>query len=598
MPLKGILAAEVKRFVSDNPSLEGQDESEQFQMYSLFHLLKEYFVEWEDIVGGIVDDGDDFGIDAIYSFVDGKIMNSIDDLEDNFSDKSRVIIRIVQTKKGSGFSEATLAKLKEGLEMIFDVSSETLKGNPKFNERAEIVRKLWEKFHTNKNDDVKIYIDYVCSGDTKNANDKVQDKKRNTEIFLRKMGLKSAKVNLIGSGELHSLSISQGTYSKVLVAEGSIVHNEESASEDDITDSMGTGEYILIVDGHKFFEFITDGQREIENRIFEANVRDYQGERKEVINNIKNTISSDKRSNFWRMNNGVTILASNISNRGNTKFRLENYQIINGCQTAFSIYETLSSGETGKFELVVKLIITKGAEIDLEVIQATNSQIPIEPIVFKAQSEIHIAIERYLQDGINKIYYERRSNFYRRRGIAASKIIGPKKLFQIIRSIYFQKPCTSKRSPTEFFREEADSIFNPNYEFLYYRIACILFLKTVTLSSEYKKRHNLTEHGISVINNGVLPIARILFSLLVESGDKVDMTDKNSELIKKSDEYIDQINGLGVEGNGLFDKAFGVLTSSVQNYIGQKGGDKTVTNILRTQDLEDKYIPERVRAIL
>ena len=598
MPLKGILAAELRQFVSDNPSLEGQGEPEQFQMYSLFHRLKEYSVELEDITGGIVDDADDFGVDAIYAFVDGKIMNSVDDVEEFFSNKSRVTIRVIQTKNGSGFKEGVLAKLKEGVEEIFDPNESELRGNAKFKNRAEIVRKLWGKFYTGGNEDVKIFIDYICSGDKKNANDKVQRKKLEIERSLKSKGLRSVEVNITGSGELIALSDLQGTYNKVLIAENSIVHNVGNSTEDDFADSMSNGEYILIVDGNKFFDFITDAQGAIEERIFERNVRDYQGPKKEVIKNIQSTLKSEKRSNFWRMNNGVTILASRISNKGDTAFRLENYQIINGCQTAFSIYEVLSNGAVGKFELVVKLVTTNETEIALEIIQATNSQISVEATAFNAQSKIHKLIEADLKDGDDKIYYERRSNFYRRRGVSTNKIVGPKKLFQIIRSIYFQKPCSSRRNPTEFFKKENDSIFNPDYEFLYYKIACILFLKTVVLSNKYKKKYDLDDYEIAIISNGIMPIARILFSLLVNSEDKVDMLDRNSELINNSECYMDRIKDLGIEKDGLFDKAFRVLVSSVGNCMGQDGEGKTVANVLKSNELEETYIPRAVKAAL
>ena len=80
MPLKGIIFEKIKNFIKDNSDLENKSESEQFQIFSLFHLLKGYELDMEDIFLGIVEGGDDYGIDAIYSLIDGHIINSPEDI--------------------------------------------------------------------------------------------------------------------------------------------------------------------------------------------------------------------------------------------------------------------------------------------------------------------------------------------------------------------------------------------------------------------------------------------------------------------------------------------------------------------------------------
>ncbi|MBI3027679.1 hypothetical protein HYY70_06225 [Candidatus Woesearchaeota archaeon] len=81
MPLKGIIFEKIKHFVGSYPDLQNKSESEQFQIFCLFHLLKEYEMDCEDLLLGITEGGDDFGIDAIYSLIDGHVINSIDEIE-------------------------------------------------------------------------------------------------------------------------------------------------------------------------------------------------------------------------------------------------------------------------------------------------------------------------------------------------------------------------------------------------------------------------------------------------------------------------------------------------------------------------------------
>ena len=92
----------------------------------------------EDIFLGIVEGGDDYGIDAIYSLIDGHIINSPEDIIQFLNNQSQILIKIIQTKKETGFGEEALLKLKDGLENIFDINK-ALCGNTEFNERSNIV---------------------------------------------------------------------------------------------------------------------------------------------------------------------------------------------------------------------------------------------------------------------------------------------------------------------------------------------------------------------------------------------------------------------------------------------------------------------------
>ena len=128
MPLKGIIQERIKNFTGAYPDLFEKSESDKFQVFSLFNILKDESLDFEQILLGIVDGGDDYGIDALYSFIDGHIINSLDEIEDFFNAQSQVKFRILQIKRETGFKEETLLKLKDGLENIFNLEQE-LKGN-------------------------------------------------------------------------------------------------------------------------------------------------------------------------------------------------------------------------------------------------------------------------------------------------------------------------------------------------------------------------------------------------------------------------------------------------------------------------------------
>ena len=58
-----------------------------------------------------------------------------------------------------------------------------------------------------------------------------------------------------------------------------------------------------------FFDFIVDENGELLIQLFEANVRDYQGE-VEVNKAIQTSLDNDSGEDFWWLNNGVSIVAT------------------------------------------------------------------------------------------------------------------------------------------------------------------------------------------------------------------------------------------------------------------------------------------------
>ena len=538
----------------------------------------------EDIFLGIVEGGDDYGIDAIYSLIDGHIINSPEDIIQFLNNQSQILIKIIQTKKETGFGEEALLKLKDGLENIFDINK-ALCGNTKFNERSNIVRELWKKWHESGNkNSFDVVIEYVSLGKKEDINHKVVDKKNKVLEFLAYIGLKTSILNFIDQKDIFDISSIQ-KYHKIL--------NTLNSIEYDFEHNTSVRGYIAIVDGREFYKFITDDNDKIEDKIFESNVRDYQEDKKDVIINIKNTLNSTRKSNFWCMNNGITILSSKIEPKRHT-FRLEDYQVINGCQTSYSIWEVLKDNKELKdFEIVVKLVETDDEDTALEIIQATNSQIPIDPTSIKSQERVHKTIEEFLKSGKDIVYYERRKNFYKRRNYPINKIIDPKRLFQVMRGTYFKKPSSSRRNPTEFFNKEHEAVFNLNYDLLYFKFACNLFLKVVQLIKNYKKDYELDDFELVVANNGALHITRILLPLILGNDLQVKLNNKSHKLIKDYEKYIKMVNELNVEEKGLFMDATDILERSITQF-SEKEGKFPIPNVVKNQDLDEKYLNKEI----
>lgn len=67
-------------------------------------------------------------------------------------------------------------------------------------------------------------------------------------------------------------------------------------------------------------------------------MRDWQ-DYNPVNSEMKQTLASDTlRARFALMNNGVTIIAKTLRTTGN-RFYIEDYQIVNGCQTSHVLFD-------------------------------------------------------------------------------------------------------------------------------------------------------------------------------------------------------------------------------------------------------------------
>ena len=94
--------------------------------------------------------------------------------------------------------------------------------------------------------------------------------------------------------------------------------------------------YIGTLELKEYLKLIVDDLGNIKRGIFYDNVRDFQGEN-DVNLSIEKTLRSNKSGRLAVLNNGITIVTKTLTVARND-FSLEDYQIVNGCQTSHVIY--------------------------------------------------------------------------------------------------------------------------------------------------------------------------------------------------------------------------------------------------------------------
>ena len=152
--------------------------------------------------------------------------------------------------------------------------------------------------------------------------------------------------------------------------------------------------YIGYLPLHEFKKLIVDQAGDLKKGVFYDNVRDFKGESNPVNSDIAQTLQSAHPEQLVILNNGITIVAKNITQSRNT-FRLRDYQIVNGCQTSHVIYYNLDRIHIDKVGIPVKIIATEDESITNELIKATNNQTEVEREELLALSDFQKRLEEY-----------------------------------------------------------------------------------------------------------------------------------------------------------------------------------------------------------
>jgi hypothetical protein len=253
-----------------------------------------------------------------------------------------------------------------------------------------------------------------------------------------------------------------------------------------------------------YFDFLVGKTGHLQKHLLDANVRDYQGENQvnqEIQASLKNAAGKE---DFWWLNNGITILASQATSSGAKVLTIENPYVVNGLQTSNEIYKYFTDpGYTEpkeKRHILVRIIKADSAESRDRIIKATNSQTAISPASLRATDPIHRKIEEYLKDF--GLFYDRRKNFYKNEGKAITKIISIGLMAQSIIAVVLRLPHYARARPSTLLKDDDDykSIFDPKRPYELYKSCLLLIQKTdaamklPAANLEQRHRNNLRFH--------------------------------------------------------------------------------------------------------
>lgn len=435
-----------------------------FNLFSCEQILKDFDLSYDELNDGIMEGGNDGGNDAIYTFINGELLE--EDTDYNGLKKDIVIdLVVIQSKNTSGFSEEAINKFTASAKDLLNLSTEldSLKATYKKEVRKKIqlfknaYLRLASKFP-------KLNINYYYSTLGSDVHPNV---KRKVDQLIATINSNINDCNItfefIGIEQLLSLARKKPVTVKNLNIEGTPITTKD-------------GGYIALISLPNYYDFITENNKLLKS-FFDANVRDYQG-RIEVNKAIGQTLQNPTGEDFWWLNNGVTITTSKAT-LASQSLTIEDPQIVNGLQSSHEIFHHFNTGGSKDDErkIMVRVIKPSDEKSRLKVIKATNSQTLVPIASLRATDDIHLNIEDYFLS--KNLFYDRRKNYYKNAGKPAEQIISIPLLSQVITAIVLKEPDNSRARPSTLIKNDEDykRIFSKDYDIDIYLNSFLIYKK-------------------------------------------------------------------------------------------------------------------------
>ncbi|WP_068792274.1 AIPR family protein [Brevibacillus laterosporus] len=457
-------------FVKEN-SLEKLKESTAFEHFSSTLLTASHYSESFSSFDVTIGSGLDCGIDGIAIIVNGRIVSDCDEVQElaernGFIDATFILI---QSETSSSFSTQKIGQFEFG---ILDIFSEERKlpQNDLLKTKIEIINSIYSYSSKFKNGNPNCYMYYVTSGSWVNdlqlriRLDDTINKVKESQLFS------TVNFECIDAGTLQNL------YRQM---RNSVDREIQFANKSTLPEMPDVEEaYSGFIQISEFLKLIQNERGELINSIFYDNVRDFQ--EWNVVNlDIKNTLEDkDKQILFPLLNNGITAVAKKVKATGN-KFLIQDYQIVNGCQTSHVIHAAKDSLEPGLL-VPIKLISTDNDEVKNQIIKATNRQTEVTEEQLFALSDLPKKLESYFPtfEGNKKLYYERRSRQYNSApDIEKVRVINSTSLVRAFAATFLNLPHRTTRNYKLLQKSIGKDIFNKNHRLEMYYVSAFAYYK-------------------------------------------------------------------------------------------------------------------------
>lgn len=424
------------------------------------HYLRKYFPTPDDLLSGLVDGGQDGGIDGIYVFAGSACLR--DEVSINgLSGDAELDLLILQVKNSRSFGEDAINRLLVTLPKILDFSRDEADLAKSLNPRVlEVSRRFLKAYRALDMPKLRVFLAF--------ASLRAEHLHPNTAARAPELG--ETVRRCFSSASVETVFLDASALAD-MVRDRPQTTRELILAENPISTSTAGG-YVAVVRLSDYEDFITDDQGKLDASLFEANVRDYEGDTS-VNRSIHSTLSRPEAAvDFWWLNNGVTVVAEKVEPAGKL-LKLKAPQIVNGLQTSNEIYKARKVAELDEGDVrsvLVKVIQAADETVRDRIIRATNSQTSFGPSALRATDRVQRQIEEHL--ATRGLFYERRRRHYYNQGKPVESLVSIDQMGQAVLAVLVQAPQVARGEVSRVFEEDLyDLIFAPGHPIQMYGVA-------------------------------------------------------------------------------------------------------------------------------
>jgi hypothetical protein len=176
------------------------------------------------------------------------------------------------------------------------------------------------------------------------------------------------------------------------------------------------------------------------------------------------------------MNNGITIVSKKITQSGDD-FVLEDFQIVNGCQTTHVLFNNRAHVDDDVY-VPIRIIWVEDEGIVNRIIRGTNTSNAFDDTQLWATDDFHKLLETYFnqtESSLPRLAYERRKGQHRaNQHLPKTRVIDPRSLLKASSAIYDRDPQDATKYVSKLYPKVGKQLFRSGQSLFCYYVAGLL----------------------------------------------------------------------------------------------------------------------------
>jgi len=472
-------------------------------------------------------------------------------------DRDEAEVYVIQCKNTETFSSNALVLFKNGLDWILNKRRAEVEklGNTKLRDRILEFRSVQSGIGPSN---IRFTAIFATNGLTSDVSDEFRQEFKSILIQYDNGTFESFKLDILGAEELTSKINAIEKHGRKVNAEIKIRYDANNPSLIKYH-AEGLQGVVCTAAAREIAAIVN---KDPQGFVFDSNIRRFLGLRGTVNSEIMVTCSKpDTSFLFWFLNNGITIACDRfdaVTDPDNPHIKIENMQIINGCQTATALALAEKAGELASdSRVLLRIYQTTSPDLVDRIVLTTNNQNKISSRDLRANDPVQRDMERGFS--LYGYFYERKLRQYENQAeIDTQRILPNEVVAQAYLSIVLGKPSDGRGRKYKIWSELYQQIFGGRHVIEPYVLSILMFRASQKWLRASPFVNDADELRRKVANSGVFHVARIAASFY-RKGDRWNLP---SDELKKQ---ITELTNVAKTFEPYISKGYELLCQIIRN---------------------------------